>query len=201
MDAAGFESAPAYYRIFTESALPVELLYFTASSVQCSVELSWATASELNNDYFTLYRSTDFTNWEVVTKISGNGTSNQRHYYTYEDKASGDGIVYYKLVQRDYDGQEEQLPVKSLTPKGCSMAMTRIYPIPVSHILNIERRSSDISNEQIILSDATGKIIKQMGITENLTQIDVRTFPSGSYFVRIVNETDVLETRKILVIK
>lgn len=44
--------------------LPVELLFFNASQQDDRVDFHWATAQELNNDYFHLEQSIDGTNWE-----------------------------------------------------------------------------------------------------------------------------------------
>ena len=45
--------------ITSSSPLPVELVDFDATLTDGVVNLTWQTASELNNDYFTLEKSTD----------------------------------------------------------------------------------------------------------------------------------------------
>ena len=58
-----------------ESVLPVELLYFTASSSENGIRLHWSTASETNNDYFILERSIDGIQFGTLAKVQGNGTT------------------------------------------------------------------------------------------------------------------------------
>ena len=41
------------------SLLPIELISFTGTLADGQVELAWATAAEINNDYFTIERSTN----------------------------------------------------------------------------------------------------------------------------------------------
>jgi hypothetical protein len=40
-----------------------------------AVKIDWQTASEMNNDYFTIERSTNGIDWQELTKIDGAGNS------------------------------------------------------------------------------------------------------------------------------
>ncbi len=61
--------------------LPIELLSFNASLQGDVVELTWTTATEINNDFFTIERSQDGNTWEEVGVVSGAGNSTSvRHY-------------------------------------------------------------------------------------------------------------------------
>ncbi len=42
-----------------QDPLPIELISFEAKANSEYVELNWSTASEINNDYFTIERSAD----------------------------------------------------------------------------------------------------------------------------------------------
>lgn len=97
----------AYYPYFVgASPLPVELLSFKAKYISKGVELKWSTASEINNDFFKIYKSLDGINYEFLTQVSGNGTTSQIHDYSILDREITGKIIYYKLVQIDYDGIE-----------------------------------------------------------------------------------------------
>jgi hypothetical protein len=67
------------------SPLPVTLLDFTASVSDGVVHLNWVTATEVNNDYFTVERSRDASNFEAFTTVAGAGNSNQRIFYSASD--------------------------------------------------------------------------------------------------------------------
>lgn len=84
--------------------LPVDLLSFDAILNDNGIELNWATASELNNDYFELERSVDGIAFEVIAKIDGHGTTNTLNNYSHLDTEPYFGVSYYRLVQIDYDG-------------------------------------------------------------------------------------------------
>lgn len=86
-------------------SLPIELLYFRGKSYIYYNQLEWETASENNNDYFTIEKTRDGTYFYNIAIIKGAGNSNQRLYYQYLDRDIEDGINYYILKQTDYDGK------------------------------------------------------------------------------------------------
>lgn len=67
------------------STLPIELLEFKAKCQSTYVQLNWITATEKNNDYFIIERSSDAQNWEEITKISGKGNTSSLSHYVYND--------------------------------------------------------------------------------------------------------------------
>ncbi len=84
--------------------LPIELTDFSAANYAGEIALQWVTASELNNDYFTLERSVDGVNFEAIHYEPGAGNSNEALSYSYSDYVAENGIYYYRLKQTDYDG-------------------------------------------------------------------------------------------------
>jgi hypothetical protein len=89
----------------SNTELPIELLYFNAFPKNGWVELNWATASELNNNYFTVERSADGFNWEEVLQTPGAGTTTLQSNYTKFDTRPLSGLSYYRLKQTDMDGK------------------------------------------------------------------------------------------------
>ena len=88
------------------TVLPIELLSFTAKKNKNEVLVSWKTATEIHNDYFTIERSFDGHHFSPIARLAGAGNSSQPQYYHLEDKDFVNGINYYKLVQTDYNGEE-----------------------------------------------------------------------------------------------
>ena len=87
-------------------ALPVELLSFDAKRYQGNVKVDWKTASEINNDYFTIERSIDGENFERISEVDGAGNSTHTISYFMIDTDYKNGINYYRLKQTDYNGSE-----------------------------------------------------------------------------------------------
>ena len=87
------------------SPLPVELLTFDAKPNNDQVLTKWSTASEKNNDFFTLERSKDGVNFEKLKTVPGAGNSDRIVNYAEKDEEPLNGISYYRLKQTDYDGK------------------------------------------------------------------------------------------------
>lgn len=88
----------------SEIILPVSLSLFTAKTEDSLVRLQWETKSENDNDFFTLYRSKDGSQFTEFAIIAGAGTSNEATQYEYIDNNPLSGISYYRLSQTDLDG-------------------------------------------------------------------------------------------------
>jgi hypothetical protein len=84
--------------------LPVELLSFDAFCKNDIVNIIWQTASETNNDFFTVERTKDMQTWEQISVINGAGNSNSPLNYSAIDLYPYSGESYYRLLQTDFDG-------------------------------------------------------------------------------------------------
>ena len=87
-----------------ENPLPVELLWFTATPSGDVVDLDWTTATEIDNDYFTVERSADAINWLPILEVNGAGNSQHEIAYSSGDQQPLSGLSYYRLRQTDFDG-------------------------------------------------------------------------------------------------
>ena len=85
------------------NSLPVELTAFTALPHGKRVELAWSTATETNNAGFSIERKTVGADWQTVTFIKGQGTSNKPASYSYTDNVAA-GRYTYRLKQVDQNG-------------------------------------------------------------------------------------------------
>ena len=89
------------------TSLPVELVSFDGKMYNDDVALEWTTASENNSDYFIIERSTDGSSWSKISELDAAGNSTQILNYITFDENPPRGIVYYRLKQYDFDGQNE----------------------------------------------------------------------------------------------
>ena len=98
----------------TSALLPVDLTKFDVKETQKSVMLSWATASENNNDHFDIQKSIDGTHFENIGQVKGNGTTAAGAHYYFEDKNPSVGVAYYRLKQVDADAKFVFSQVRSI---------------------------------------------------------------------------------------
>jgi len=136
------------------SSLPVELTSFEAKAEGSSVQLDWATASEINNDRFEIERSDDGSSFSMIGTVKGNGTTMSKQTYSFSDVHPLSGIAYYRLHQVDFNGKFENSKIvvvhASETPQN--ILEVNVYPnpvkagetlhvglnVPVSEVLNLQ---------------------------------------------------------------
>lgn len=83
--------------------LPVELIYFNSTIDDTNTTFEWATASEINNDYFELQESIDGIHFNTINLIEGAGNSFTLIEYSIT-LPTRSTQTYYRLKQNDYDG-------------------------------------------------------------------------------------------------
>ena len=97
-----------------ESPLPISLTSFKGYKKNNVNQITWETASETKNDFYILETSTDGNSWRQIDKQKGAGTSSSAHKYTFDHRNFKEGINYYRLTQRDYDGKTETFALISV---------------------------------------------------------------------------------------
>lgn len=157
-----------YFKSFNLSvrniALPIELMYFKASYKDKTVNLNWATASEVNNDYFTIERSPDGITFEPIQMIRGAGNSTSVRDYSWTDSDPLEGYSFYRLKQTDYDGHYTYSDVETIKSKGGSsleeaFEIKSIFPNPFSDHINVDFLTQQGGEAEITLLSETGSIV------------------------------------------
>lgn len=86
--------------------LPIELVSFESYKNMDYNQITWVTATETNNSYYTLERSLNGYDWSFVTNVSGAGTVSTPSLYEYKDYGfTPNTYNYYRLKQTDFNGQ------------------------------------------------------------------------------------------------
>lgn len=170
------------------SNLPIELINFEATKQDRQVELSWSTASELNNDYFTIERSADGISWENVQTILGAGNSSRTIDYSWIDNSPYAGISYYRLKQTDYDGKSETFHIVSIEQN--EVKELQAYPNPVSHTSSLLGVDSDkpLRIFNTVGVEVTGRVNISISPSKK-TLVDMSELPNGMYYVVNGNES------------
>jgi hypothetical protein len=99
------------WKTYTCSVLPIELVHFSGNSEGSRNFLKWSTATEKNNDFFTIERSTDGDSWVDVTTVYGAGNSTSLKTYNAYDNRPEKTLNYYRLRQTDFDGSKKKYSI------------------------------------------------------------------------------------------
>ncbi|WP_370087286.1 T9SS type A sorting domain-containing protein [Ekhidna sp.] len=184
--------------------LPVDLLYFNVSNKD-HISLSWATASEINNDYFQVERSEDGQHFYEIGRVSGNGNTNEQIEYTFEDKFPLASVEYYRLKQVDFDGQHEYFSVKRIST-GIETAQTKISAYPTVVKDGVIKLSSNtpfqIKKVTVYsLSGGEAKSLLENVIQENPLnyQVNASQMSKGIYLLKVVSSEGAELSTRIIV--
>jgi hypothetical protein len=177
--------------------LPIELISFIAELRGINeVELNWTTASETNNDHFTIERSADGIEFFSLITVKGAGNSNAFRKYSTFDKDPLEHLNYYRLKQTDYDGKisySEIIPV-NVGKKNLLV----VYPNPATEILNFriaESSGTDIIHEirniqGLLLS---GGILHTSKNNDFFT-LGINELPPGTYMLRLITQQNTKQS-------
>jgi hypothetical protein len=172
------------------NSLPIELLDFTAKIVNQGVKLTWITAAEINNDFFTIERSRNGVNWETLTFVQGAGNSNQVLTYTWEDDQPLNGISYYRLKQTDFDGQFEFFSPVAVNFNS-SVSKSEIVQVAAFGQQMDILLSNPTEAAYLVISDIQGRIIHRQMIdgSDAVQQITVNLPGNYSGNVMVIRLT------------
>jgi hypothetical protein len=177
----------------TVNPLPVELLSFDGVAASEGNLLHWVTATELNNDYFILEKSTDADHFYSIARLQGNGTTLSENTYEYTDAAPQKTINYYRLKQVDFNGDHTYSSVIAIDNSNIVTTMN-IFPNPAVGPVQINllgpARSLCIFNPQ-------GQII----LNEESPGSSLTFNPpaSGIYLLRMISDTGVIRCERIII--
>ncbi len=181
--------------------LPISLLSFEAVNVDSVVNITWSTATETNNDYFSVQRSVDMKSFESITKVKGAGNSSNINEYSYVDASPLYGTSYYRLEQTDYNGGSTHSEIKSVTiNKSLSFL---VFPNPATNEVTITIPANVYENVIAEIYDVYCKriFLKKCLIEndESLLKINVSEIKNGVYFIRLSDsENTTLFAQKII---
>ncbi len=165
--------------------LPVTFTAFTSTCQNNDRLLSWTTASETNNDYFTIDYSDDGEKWEEVAKVKGFGNSSESHTYSYQHRPLSveSSTIYYRIKQTDFDGEETYLQTISSICQSSNEAL--ISPNPTMNKFKVYNLSSD---DIVIVYNPLGNLISQSLSETNFMEVDLTAYPAGVYFVNVLSK-------------
>jgi hypothetical protein len=163
-------------------ALPVGLTSFAIAMDHNLARLNWSTASEVNNDFFEIQRSSEGTLWETIGLRKGAGNSTAPQLYELEDKKPLRGLSYYRLKQVDFDGTVNFSPPRSLV--NSPELDFRVYPLPAKEIARINTNNKLVDRIEVVDILGTPMLVDQ-AMENGEYVLSIAHLQSGVYSVGI----------------
>jgi len=191
--------------------VPVELNSFTVVISNSNVQLTWSTATELNNHGFEIERSTNKSDWRIIAFKEGNGTTTEPQQYYYLDDISDmvSSKLYYRLKQIDFNGSYEYSDVVEIEITPLHFSLDQNYPNPFNPSTKINWQSPVGSWQTLkvydILGNEVATLVNEYRDAGNYkiefkSSVGSHQLVNGVYFYRLQVGENVA-TKKMILLK
>ena len=169
------------------SPLPVELIQFEASpAASHTADLTWKTASELNNSHFVVERSYDGRDFQAAAIVQGNGTTQNVITYNHNDNTIdlAQNTVFYRLRQVDFDGTKAYSPVRRVDFEGSIIPNSvTLYPNPTKGTVTVSFTDDEAESHAIKVIDNLGRELYKQTFDGQAIELDLSSQATGIYFI------------------
>jgi len=183
------------------STQPVELVYFRANISQTNPILEWATAVEINNDFFTIERSSNGRDFYEVGRVDGKGDFVGTIEYSFTDRASRQGTWFYRLVQTDFDGTSKTYEAIRAVVQSELKPELKVLKSPSDRNQLVFMLNGVESQEfQASIVDMNGKVINSIALSSlptdgQMITMDGLSLNKGIYILNVHNNRERLVQR------
>jgi hypothetical protein len=193
-----FWKAEAYYfgpPTFPAITLPVRLLSFEVNVVQETAVINWSTATETNNEFFTIERSQDGVSFTAVARINASGNSNRILQYTHTDAHPFTGRSYYRLKQTDIDGKHtySDIRVVNIQPNQ----KVQVFPGNDAGSFTIAI-TNPTRTMQIEIYNLAGILIYKTATVNQVNTVSLNSQAKGPYIIKVIDGKEIVAVQKII---
>lgn len=184
--------------------LPIVLTYFTVSANQDCVTIHWQTASEENNNYFTIERSVNAVDFDSILTINGAGNSTATLNYSANDYYPVEGTAYYRLKQTDFDGKyssSDIISVQYARNHSFELSILDISPMPYNNENLTLYMKGIIEGEQmtITIMAVNGQLVYNEKTIASSQEISIQPKLAKGFYILLVNLGNSIITKKMIV--
>lgn len=190
------------------NSLPVDLINFTATGREKTIDLSWQTATEENNDGFAVERSQDGRDFSPIGWVLATGSTNGvRDYQLTDENVRSGPLYYYRLKQTDRDGNFDYSPIRTARLDGAAIgqwSFGQAYPNPVETETSIQVYApTDGRVSYALYSNAGQRLMSDSqtvyGRRDNQIMVRIGRIPAGMYTLRLTSGDGKYTNRKLVV--
>lgn len=197
--------------IIADLQLSIELVSFTATSVNGHMLLSWTTASENRNDAFEVQRWNGSSWMRAGELVAGAGSSSSQRHYAFTDRDVVEGQDYrYRLVTIDMNGNrmpvgEVEGHVEPVNTTVEQFALHQNFPNPFNPTTEITYDLAGSADVSLVVFDLLGReVVSLVHGTQDAGRYTVNFnatgLPSGMYFYRL-QTAEFTDMKKMMLLK
>ncbi len=204
----GISASRVWVLTNNNNPLPIELTDFKAicdknSDGYRKVNITWTTVSETNNDFFSIEKSLETQNWNLLATVSGAGSSSSVISYSYTDERPNADVTYYRLMQTDFDGKYSYSdPISAYCYTSDNNIDVTSMQITSENNLLINFSSDKGGMHHFNLYDDRGRLITDENVPadsgKNILTYNLNNMSNGIYMFTIYNNSKSV-TKKILI--
>jgi hypothetical protein len=191
--------------------LPVELVSFSASVADGTVQLFWRTETEVNNYGFEIQKAvnpqSNIKQWQTTGFIEGAGNTNSpKDYSFYDPDIEGANLIYYRLKQIDNDGSysySSEVEVDFLSPNDYLLGQNYPNPFNPSTKISYKIATNEFVNFSVynILGKEIAVLVNEMQFAGSYSIVFFSdNLPGGVYFYKLETK-NFTKTSKMILLK
>ncbi|MBI5370419.1 MAG: hypothetical protein HZA79_00180 [Sphingobacteriales bacterium] len=173
------------------SALPVTWLYVNAAETNGKTVVNWATAQEINTEYYLVEKSSNGIDYSEIARVKAAGNSNQENHYSYTDKMNSSASAYYRIRQVDADNKYTYSSVVRIS--GALTQKIKLLQNPVQGQVRIQCAGEHMGATLRIV-DVSGRELCRAKILSPLTTISTGHLKAGVYYIVFCDKSGAIET-------
>ena len=188
------------FEVVVTGNLPSSFTTFKATLQNRSVALEWMVSSKLDNQYFTIERSTDGINYHFLARLKSAGNASSANIYRDIDNTPAKGMNHYRLSQTNTNGRVSYLDIKSVN-YNLNKNLNAVFVSKTNGaVIKISDNTNAGKNLNISITDAMGRLIRKesFSITAGTIEKSYSLLP-GIYIVLIISDKGERITGKLFV--
>jgi len=197
------------FRIISSSTnyLPGVYGTFNATKISNQVQLNWNTLSEFKTSQFEIERSIDTSAFVKIGNVTAAGNSNTTSNYQFIDLLpSLTSTNFYRIKLIDSNSYFKYSDIQSVSFSTTGIANIHsenftVYPNPATDIITLTFDQNVLSNFTISIYSLIGNLVKETYLKTSLNKIEINInhLSKGMYFIKVVDESGNILSKKFLV--
>jgi len=180
--------------------LPLTLVSFKATLLNCLPSLKWVTQSEVNTDRFEIEKNAPGNGvWKSIGEVAASG-SNSTSIYSFSDNSmnSTSERVLYRLKMIDKDGSYKYSDVLPVSV-NCKVVQVSAFPNPVQNGKLFVSLTGTTGQIEANLLSISGQMISKNIVTNGTNFIDVSGVANGTYILNIMGANGLNKKVKVMI--